>query len=289
MATGTSSAALLPWPTEWAPPRPRKFIWLMLYLVMVTIAMIPAGWIAYTAGETWAVFILVLGSPAFVFVLVLGYLVRLRGRERRPSSIDSRQVPDVGHQGLVVPYSLTLYVGYWLTMFHVFVGFGLLAVLFALGAGLGSFGEIYTTIGVLTLGLTSLYCLAFCAQFLVGKITRGMVALTPQGVYHQSWVFRSFAPWEGILSVRALEVDGPLIELDVAANSGYWFHRTSRLWKQEELAAVPNLAIRGRWLSVDPALLYHALRYYHQHPEARGELDGHDGVQRLREAALTAG
>lgn len=46
------------------------------------------------------------------------------------------------------------------------------------------------------------------------------------------------------------------------------------------------MAVQGRWLGVDPALLYWALRYYHEHPEARAELADERGVQRIRTGAL---
>ena len=68
-----------------------------------------------------------------------------------------------------------------------------------------------------------------------------------------------------------------------------WFRRASRLWRQEELAFAPHLAIRTMFVAVDPALVYHTLRYYHHMPEARGELAGEVGLARLRAAAIRVG
>jgi hypothetical protein len=52
------------------------------------------------------------------------------------------------------------------------------------------------------------------------------------------------------------------------------------------LAADITLLIRA--LDVDPALLYEALRYYHQHPRARDELATQDGLARLEHGELTS-
>jgi len=45
-------------------------------------------------------------------------------------------------------------------------------------------------------------------------------------------------------------------------------------------------AIRGVSLSVDPALAFHALRYYHANPDARAELDTDAAVRRVRAGAV---
>jgi hypothetical protein len=44
------------------------------------------------------------------------------------------------------------------------------------------------------------------------------------------------------------------------------------------------LAVQGRFLAVDPKLLYHALRFYHDNPTARAELG--DDVALRRVASL---
>jgi hypothetical protein len=43
----------------------------------------------------------------------------------------------------------------------------------------------------------------------------------------------------------------------------------------------PHLAIVGQYLSVDPALAYHALRFYAAAPSARAELGTPAAVERL--------
>jgi hypothetical protein len=51
-------------------------------------------------------------------------------------------------------------------------------------------------------------------------------------------------------------------------------------------ATEATMVIRGAALSVNPALAFHTLRYYHEHPAARAELGTDAAVQRMRTAAV---
>ncbi len=53
-----------------------------------------------------------------------------------------------------------------------------------------------------------------------------------------------------------------------------------------ELVLLVHVLLPGRGLAVRPLLLYYAVRYYHEHPEARAELGGEEGVQRIRRGEL---
>jgi hypothetical protein len=49
-----------------------------------------------------------------------------------------------------------------------------------------------------------------------------------------------------------------------------------------------DVTLSFRTLDIDPALLYEALRYYHEHPQARAELATEDGLSRLRHGQFTS-
>ena len=51
-------------------------------------------------------------------------------------------------------------------------------------------------------------------------------------------------------------------------------------------AAEATVAVKGVSLSVDPALAFHTLRYYHANPEARAELGTDAAVRRVRAGAV---
>lgn len=49
-----------------------------------------------------------------------------------------------------------------------------------------------------------------------------------------------------------------------------------------------DVALPIRTLDIDPSLLYGALRYYHQHPQARDELATQDGLARVQHGQFTS-
>ncbi|MGH3923973.1 MAG: hypothetical protein ACRDTT_14080, partial [Pseudonocardiaceae bacterium] len=115
---------------------------------------------------------------------------------------------------------------------------------------------------------------------------RGLVALAPEGVYHRSSTFRSYFPWDRVTEVSAIDKNGPYITMGVRPGPDSWFRKTSRLWRQEEFSFAPHMAVRGRWLSVDPAIVYYAIIFYRDHPVARRELSTDAGVERLRSGSF---
>jgi hypothetical protein len=58
-----------------------------------------------------------------------------------------------------------------------------------------------------------------------------------------------------------------------------WSGPAATLWEVEVL---PIMVIRTAWLGADPATVYHALSFYHTHPDLRAELATPDAVQRIR-------
>jgi hypothetical protein len=72
----------------------------------------------------------------------------------------------------------------------------------------------------------------------------------------------------------------------IAARRGWGHNWRLLLPLNRRLAADSTLPIRTR--DIDPPRLYQALRYYHQHPQARAELATQDGLARLQHGQLTA-
>ncbi|MPY79349.1 MAG: hypothetical protein GEV04_12845 [Actinophytocola sp.] len=114
------------------------------------------------------------------------------------------------------------------------------------------------------------------------RLLRGDVVLTKQGVWHRSWAFESYQPWDGTASVSPGDMKGQLITLARVSNSQPHIVRRSRIWNQPEYKLAPHTAIRGLYLAVDPALALHALRFYHENPAARAELGTEAAVRRLQ-------
>jgi hypothetical protein len=88
------------------------------------------------------------------------------------------------------------------------------------------------------------------------------------------------------VAIWPFEGGGPVITVQATVNADGWSRRTSRFWKQPESGFGLNLTVRGMYLSVDPALLYHALQFYFNNPHARSELSGDAAVRRLKRADI---
>ncbi len=281
-----SAPVQLPWPAEWGPLRRPKWWVLFGFLLFLAIAMPTIGAVALASGDVAGVFILMF-SPVLPLVMLMGYLTRLRGRDRGVSTI-KHTASDPHRVGVVIPYSAAIglsYLALTVTMVLLFGALTALGLWVELGGAGADIGGLLLTAAF---GAMALYMLAFVIDVIRGKLALGAVTLSPHGVYHRSWAFDSFFSWDGALFVSAADTDGPLVELAVADDESSWLRRTSRLWKQEELMFAPHCAVRGMWLSVDPALLYHALCYYQRHPEARAELGDERGLRRLRTGDLPA-
>ncbi|MGH3979219.1 MAG: hypothetical protein ACRDRZ_09500 [Pseudonocardiaceae bacterium] len=277
---GAGEGALLPWPDEWFPPvRPRHIV-LVAGMSLVALAILAAGILALVDDNTGAAVVLILMSPILVLLTAWGFLALLRGRHRDPSVVDSGYVSEVGKPATVIPYSLPVFACYVLLVFAVLLFFGFFAVaLSAVGARDG-FGDPAVLVPLAISGVASISCLYFLFTVIRGRLGRGSLALMPDGVYHRGWMTRSFVGWDEVLSVRAYEVlHGPIIRIGSVGNDHSSVAPTSS-------GPVREIEVRGRLLSVDPALTYHALRYYHEHPEARAELAGDAAVRRLRSGAL---
>jgi hypothetical protein len=225
-------------------------------------------------GEIIEGIYLLTGGLMFLLVASLCAVIRAICRRRSTGFVRLATIPDSDGAAVVIPYSighLWLYLGVLASMVVVSVAWGLrersaLHILAAIGFG----------------ALLAYYGLQICRK----KIVRGYLALSTDGIYHRSWGFISFAPWEHVSDVVPAEGDGQLIEVRAGTNTKSWSRRTARFLGSPSCS--PGLAVRGMFLSVDPVLAYYALLFYLANPDARSELGCDAGVQRLRKAAIPA-
>lgn len=277
MQTGSA----LPWPRQW-PTHPTP--------LMVLSVVIPAGFalsvlVDLVARPGWRdpvdTFVSVAGV-AYLAVVLGGsgtFLLRIRpGRRRKAIASDV-----IGaERGVRVPYSAFLY-GWVVTLMAIsFVGFA------ALLPGMLIEPKLTDHALALPAAVVGLVAIPFCGWFLIdivrGRIERGYILLTPQGVHHRSALLEEYLPWESIVRVSAANQQGPMIILDVAAN-GVRRRFTSRVTLHRSPSAGPA-KISCRALAADPALAYHALVFYRTHPAARAELAGDAGIKRIRRGDL---
>jgi hypothetical protein len=133
-------------------------------------------------------------------------------------------------------------------------------------------------------GALAVFSLWFLLGIMSGRVAgrRPRLVLRPDGVYHRSYTFEHFVPWHTVFEVSAEEFRGPIIVARAFESKDIRTRRTIWAFMQDEPGYVPDLRVRGHLLAVDPAVAYHALRYYHAHPGARAELLTAAGEQRIR-------
>jgi len=280
----SAPAGSLPWHPAWSSPVRPKYVTLILFVALLGVGSLAGGVLALSDGDYRGV-ILLLGSPFMLLLAVNGFAMRFRMRQRAAESVDFTESAASEERGVRLPYGAVVWSFYclWPVVMIIFFGPFFVASLSNIATNPR---DVETLIQSGVTGFATGYASCFVVDLFRRRLRRGMIVLSPVGVYHRSWSFDSFFPWESVHYVDAGEADGPLVELAIMPGRGSWYRRISKLWKQAELAFDPNMAVPGKWLSVDPALLYWALRYYHEHPEARGELAGTAGVQRLHCGAV---
>jgi hypothetical protein len=237
------------------------------------------------AGATIALFFLacLLTAPLFA-------PVRRRGRLR----LETLQLGDRHERGVVVPYSGS----------RTAVLLGATACLALAGLGFVAFADAFaddpgeSPWPVRLVGAVSVVFFGV-GGFMVARRgwgRRWRVLLTPSAVVIAAGGARTVVPWEAIQQVRATEVttqvrgvavEEPLVGIDVSDPQAIQTGPLERLLLPLNRRLAADLALPIRTLDIDPPLLYGALRYYHQHPQARAELATQAGLARVQHGQFT--
>jgi MFS family permease len=125
---------------------------------------------------------------------------------------------------------------------------------------------------------------------------RWRVLLTPSAVVIAMGRTRTVVPWAAIQQVRTTEVtthvrgvriSEPLVGIDLSDPQAIQTGPLERLLLPLNRRLAADITLPVRTLDIDPPLLYEALRYYHQHPPARDELNTPAGLARIQNGQLT--
>jgi hypothetical protein len=237
------------------------------------------------AGATIALFFLacLLSAPLFA-----------PGRRRGRLRLETLQLGDRHERGVVVPYSgsrTAVLLGATACLALAGLGFVVFADAFADDPGESPWPvRLVGVVSVVFFGL---------GGFMVARRgwgRRWWVLLTPSAVVIAAGGARTVVPWEAIQQVRATEVmthvrgvavAEPLVGIDVSDPEAIQTGTLERLLLPLNRRVAADLSLPIRTLDIDPPLLYGALRYYHQHPQARAELGTQAGVARVRHGRFT--
>ena len=118
------------------------------------------------------------------------------------------------------------------------------------------------------------------------------LTLLPEGIAAVAGGSSSFAPWDAIASVRAVDftfysrgvaINEPYIGLNATDTDRIEISKAGRMLMKTNRLIGTDLAYPMRTLDVDPARLLFALNFYLEHPEARSELEGRAALQRVEQ------
>jgi hypothetical protein len=237
------------------------------------------------AGAAIALFFLacLLTSPLFA-----------PGRRRGQLRLETLRVGDRHERGVVVPYS-GLRQGVLLVAIAclalAMLGFVVFADAFADDPGESVWPvRLVGVVGAVFFGVGGFM---FARR---GWGRRWRVLLTPSAVVIAMGRARTVVPWAAIQQVRTTEVmtyargariSEPLVGIDLSDPQAIQTGPLERLLLPLNRRLAADITLPIRTLDIDPSLLYEALRYYHQHPQARAELATPAGLARMRDGQLT--
>ncbi|WP_216212592.1 hypothetical protein [Amycolatopsis aidingensis] len=271
------AAETLPPPAEWRRPANG---WVVATIVSLTVVLVlaPLAVAVHSLGAgrfgtgRYCLAIAVIGG----LLVWVGYETRLR---RHTATSPITHHPD-GGGALEIPYSARIYAGYGLVMGGLTALFGMAVVDSATGGAPG---------GAYVFGVLALVAGSLPALMALGRFRRGYLRLSPDGLHQRGWTFESYLPWSAVLGVAPRYADCPIIVV-VAEEDAPWQRRqVTQLWRPDRLpevrrkdgkGLVPMIAVPGKFLAVDPTLVYYLLGLYLANPGMRAELATESAVRR---------
>jgi hypothetical protein len=230
----------------------------------------------------------------FFFACLLTTPLFAPGQRGGRLRLETVRVGDRHERGILVPYSglrMAMVLGATACLALASLGFVVFADAFANDPGESPWPvRLVGAVGTMFFGVGGF----IAARRGWGRNWR--LLLTPSAVVIAMGGARTVVPWEAIQQVQATEVAThvrgvavrePLVGIDVSDPQAIQTGPLERLLLPLNRRLAADITVPIRTLDIDPALLYEALRYYHQHPQARAELATEDGLARVQHGQFT--
>jgi hypothetical protein len=275
----------LPWPEPWPLPKQAGGLTGAALFALVAAASVVVGVTALLPGSVdSSAFVVVALVPLMAGLSLGSVALRLHVRTRSTAAV--RSVAGA----LSVPFLASLWVALWL----VVVGAVLLCALLCAIAELAAFATDPPDIAPLVVGilllLLALPFLALIVDGLRGKAIRGELLVSTRGIRYRTLSYDIDIDWATVQQVSVVGGEGQRIVIVGYNNLPLSVQARSPLSRPRKAvqtqAAEATMVIRGISLSVDPALAFHTLRYYHQNPPARTELGTEAAIRRMQTGAV---
>lgn len=215
------------------------------------------------AGNVIALKYFLLFALFTALIVALALVGRYR---RRPLSSVIRTIERDGVQGTEIRYS-----GWQFTILVALMGCG---TLFCAAAAFET--VIYQDEGfpgfAVVIGALGIAFMSFIAVVASGRVSRGGVTLSSEGIAQRGRSFESRLDWSAIAGAKAATDGHPYILVFGYANADWNRRYTTRFWRIDRLPPVPMIPFDCRQFDVDPYVLYGYVRTYVDNPELRAEL-----------------
>ncbi|SMD23593.1 PH domain-containing protein [Kibdelosporangium aridum] len=260
------SSDRLPWPAEWPHHSGRRYVPGIVLLVLFGLAAFAAGLGFVAIGAPGGLKYGSFAALLFMFGAFFIYYTRVR----RPAGYaDVRS----GNQATEVRYSLVAFV-------CLIAQMGCFTALFVFAVV--DYARHGITAAAIAFGGLGLGVATFVVGVLSGRVRRGRLTLSADGIEQRGWTFSSFLPWEAFAGVKAAYNGRPEVLVIAYANAEWRKQQVVRFWKIDRLPPVPMIEVDCAQFAVPPEGLYALLKHYVEHPEARTELGTDAVLARLR-------
>ncbi len=275
------SSNSLPRPDEWPAQDGRRYVAAFVFVTILGTALIPVGVGFAAIGKAGAVKYALLLAAFFLLIAAYTFVTRIRPQHRET---DIALTTHSGSPATEIRYSQAQFVIIVALVTCMAAVFTFAAVDYAFAADNAAASPVAATL----CGLAAAFFLSFLLLVLLGRLRRGRILLSEQGIHQEGRAFTSFLPWDAFVGVKPAH-NGLMAEVLVVASANAPWERRQHgsVWKLDKLPPVPMIEIDTTVIAVDRNLIYHLVRYYVENPSARPELGTQASVQRAREAQFT--
>ncbi|MGV9799099.1 hypothetical protein ACWDTP_13700 [Mycobacterium sp. NPDC003449] len=265
-------------PEKWAETRGSiRFYLTVTTLIIFALFSTLFGIVVAQAGNLIALRYFLLFALMLVLIAAFPAVARCR-RVGLPAAV--RTVERDGISGTEIRYStwqFTILVAL-MACFAIFCSMGAVEIYIHQDEGFPGGSVLFGAFGVIFA--------SFVAAVAFGRIHRGGVTLSTQGIVQRGWSFESRLDWSGVAGVTPAFNGYPAI-LVIGYRNIVWDRRyTTRFWRIDRLPPVPMIQFDCRQFNVDPYVLFNYVRAYIDNPELRAELGTDAALTRARQSPV---
>lgn len=268
-------------PTEWPERDSLRYRSTVVLSGLLGVAGIPVGFGFVAIGKPGGLKYGLLFAALFLLAASYAYVTRVRPKhglgDIATSQLDGQPVTEIRYSSL----AFGVLTGLMVCMTAIFL---LASLDYYLSAPSGKVTAPYGA--TIVFGLIGLFFASFVALVALGRLRRGKLVLSQQGIHQRGWAFSSFLPWQSFAGVKAADNGGPEVLVIAYSNAAWDRRQIVRFWKIDQLPPVPMIEVHCASLAVDPNLVYWLLKFYVENPGARGELGTDAAIRRARSGAF---